>query len=196
MKKLIVCILALIVLAGCVQPPADEGAEEAAPKTTVKDTTEAKETTAASTILGEEIGGAIDEQLVPGVKSVIPVNYKKMKYGDTFVFGIGIRNTFNLPDDFLVSVYFDKAYDKYMNVIDTDEDTMNSWIKTKFEPFTLDQDETQAVSVVMEVGYTMSGVKPAAGTYVFDVETLSKKGGSRINKEHVGKREISIKIEK
>lgn len=193
MKKLIVCILTLVVLAGCAQPPAEDAGTAAAD--TVAEGSTAKETKAAETVLGEEIGRAIDEQLISGERYILPVNYKKLKYGESFIFGLGVQNVLSLPDRYQVSMNFDKAYDRMTNPIDTDEDTMNNWVKTVFEPFDLDSYTKETVSIKMQVGDIKPGVRPKPGTYVFDIDILNAGGSSVSIRKEYGMAEISIKVE-
>jgi hypothetical protein len=118
-----------------------------------------------------------------------------MDYGDSYVFGVGVQNLQPMPDDFYIKAYFDKAYDKYTNAIEVDEDLMNSWIKSNLRTFTLESGEKATISIKIEVGETLPGVMPSPGAYVFDVETLYKKGGYHANKEYIGKKEITIKVQ-
>jgi hypothetical protein len=125
----------------------------------------------------------------------MPVNYRKLGYGDTFVFGVGVQNIMNYEDIFMIKVTFNKAYDKYMNTIETDEETMNSWVKSANEEFTLAPTDKKTVPIVLEVGNMRPGTKPITGTYVFSVETLNKEKGYYTNKDYSGKRDLSIKVE-
>lgn len=193
MKKLIACLLALFVLVGCVQQPTEE---DETGETAQEAEVTPRKVAEPSSVLSDEIKDTIDEQLQPGIKSSIPVNYQKLKYGEVFVFGVGVQNILNLEDEFLVKVSFDKAYDRMMNTIGTSEEMMNDWVKTKLEPFTLAKDEKQTVAIVIEVGKIMPGIRPTPGTYVFDVEVLYSRGGRYINKEYIGKSAFSIKVEK
>jgi hypothetical protein len=196
MKRIIVCLLVMLLFAGCAQQAAEDTTKATTEtKTTATETTK-DEIKPESTVLTDEILDTLNEQLKPGVKStdLIP-NHVKLKYGDQAVFGVGIQNIQNAEDIFFIKVTFDKAYDKYMNTIDTDEETMNDWVTTVLKEFTLAPSEKKIVSVVIEVGDTNSGVKPQPGTYQFDVETLYKRGGYYANKEYIGRREFSIRVE-
>ena len=190
MKRIIACMLLLFVLAGCVQQTQEEEAKEG-----TRETGEVQIQQTTSTTLSSDIKNAIDEQLLPGVRSVMPINYRKLSYGDTFVFGIGVQSILNYEDIFMIKVTFNKAYDRYMNSIETDEETMNGWIKSANEEFTLNTGDKKTVPIVVEIGNMRPGTKPIAGTYVFSVETLNKEGGYYTNKEYSGKRDLSIKIE-
>lgn len=199
MRKAFVCLIALLVLAGCAQQAAqDTGAAqqdtqpEAAADTTPAETQEPP--AQSSYVLSDELRNTVNEQLEPGVKVVMPLAYAKLSYGEASTFGIGIQNLQTLADEFLIKVYFDEAYDKYTNPISTDEDTMNRWIKTNLPMFTLDSMEKDILSFTIEAGDIQPGVKPAPGSYVFDVEFLHKKGGYHANKDYVGKKEVTIKI--
>lgn len=193
MKKLIACIFVLLVLViGCTQPQVED---EGTSVDNVAEGSTAKEVKAADTVLGEEIGRAIDEQLVSGDRYILPVNYKKIKYGESFIFGLGVQNVLSLPDRYQISMNFDKAYDRMTNPIDTDEDTMNKWIKTIFEPFELDQYTKETISIKMQAGDIKPGVRPKAGTYVFDVDILNAGGSSVSIRKEYGKTEISIRVE-
>lgn len=197
MKKLIVCLLVVLVLAGCVQPQAEEKTEEDVEEQTVEEQITKTVETKPTDVLSDEIKEIIEAQLTAGVKysDIIP-NHLKLKYGEKGVFGVGVQNIQNADDDYLISVTFDKAYDKYMNTIPTSEEMMNGWIKTNLEVFTLPKGETQIISIVIEVGDVVPGIKPQEGTYTFDLKTLYKRGGYHANKELVGTRAISIRVEK
>lgn len=194
MKRIIVCLLVMLLFVGCTQQAAEEEVETEEDTTTETQQTEVKP---ESTILTDEVIDTLNAQLTPGVKStnIVP-NHLTLKYGGRAVFGIGLQNIQNAEDDFLVTAEFDKAYDKYMNTIDTSEDMMNSWVKTNLEMFTLASNEKKIVSIVIDVEEINDGVKPPAGTYQFRVETLYKRGGFHPNKEYIGRRTVSIRVEK
>lgn len=193
MKKLLLSILVVLVIAGCasVQPtePSQQveepEAEEAPP---------AEPEPEQATVLSAEIQDAIDQGLKPGVRSSMPVQAQRMVFGDVFVFGVGVQNVLSYDDTFLITVAFDKAYDRYTNIIEVDENAMNAWLKTNLDEFELAKGGKETISIVMEVGEIKPGVGPQIGTYVFDVETLNKRGGHFTNKDYVGKREITIQI--
>jgi len=192
MKRIIACIMVLLVLAvGCTQPVAEDDGTE----TDVAQGSTAKIVKAADTVLGAEIGKAIDEQLVPGEKYILPVNYQKLAYGEEFIFGLGVQNVNPQDDKYQITVKFDKAYDRMTNNIDVDEDTMNKWIKTIFEPFEINSYEKETASIIMEVGEIKPGVMPKPGTYVFDLEILNAGGSSVTIRKEYGMTELSIKVE-
>ena len=197
MNRTIICMLVLLVLAaGCVQPQADTAEKEAAPaEEQAAEGSTAKPVIAAETILGEDIGKAIDENLASGMRYLIPVNYKSIAYGNSFIFGVGVQNVMPTSDKYLLSVTFDKAYDKMTNTIDTDSDTMNKWIKTVFEPFDLEPYAKQTAAIKVQVGDIKQGVKPSAGTDVFDVDILNAGGGSFSIRKEYDSAKISIRVE-
>jgi hypothetical protein len=94
-------------------------------------------------------------------------------------------------------VEFENAYDKYMNTIDADEAAMNSWVKTVFQPFLLESYESEVMGIAVEVGDTSPGVRPAKGTYVFEVQVYHRvaPGAGLINTPYGTKNKLSIKVE-
>ncbi|MBN2112205.1 hypothetical protein JW707_03850 [Candidatus Woesearchaeota archaeon] len=197
MKRIIVCLLAVLLLAGCAQQAAETAPEQKTEtKATVTEEVKTDEVKPVSTILSSEIVDSLNSQLKPGVKYTdITPNHAVLEYGNQFIFGLGLQNIQNAEDTFLIKVTFDKAYDKYTNTISVSEEMVNSWLKTNLEEFTLAPGEKKIVSVLIEVGNANTGTKPQPGTYEFDVETLHQGGGYRPTKEYVGRREVSIRVE-
>jgi len=194
MKKILVLMLALIVLAGCAaqQGPDESAAREAAKaaETPVGD----KIVKAPSTVISAELRDEIESALVKGVKFSMPLNYRKMEYGDSFVFGVGVQNVKTKQYEFSVDVTFKKAYDRMTNSISVDDDLMNSWIKSTIGPFDLDQNQKNVVSVRIEAGDIRPGIEAAPGTYVFDVKSYSREHDNVVRDAYANA-EFSVNIE-
>jgi len=196
MKKLLtILVLALFIVSGCAQQEStdDSTAREAAQaaETPVGD----KITIAPSTVLSQELKDSIDAALIKGVKFSMPLNYRKMEYGDSFVFGVGVQNIRNKQYEFSVDVTFKKAYGDYMAPIEVDEDLMNEWVKSSLNPFDLDYNDKKVVSVRMEVGDMRPGIEAGPGTYVFDVESYFREYDNTVRDEYANG-EFSVKIMK
>jgi hypothetical protein len=194
MKKAIVLLLALFVLAGCAQQAVQE-------TTTTKTTTQKQTTTEVieveekdTGVLSDEIKTAVDSQLGPGVKYAFPLRYAQLSPGEKFAFGLGLQNTRNKETLFRIEMGFDKANDKMMNPISTDEDTMNSWIKTNFDEFSLAKEGKKTITIVMEAGDIKPGVEAVPGSYIFDLEVFYADSGTITNDEYTGKMEITVKV--
>ena len=195
MKKILFCLMVLVLLAGCVQQEAaDEGAPSAQEEAEAQERVEVQQV--KSTNIEPEIVKAIEDQLTPAVKSVMPLTYRKMAYGDSYVFGLGVQNVNTYDMQYLVEIEFNKAYDKYTNKIDAvDEETVEGWIKTNFEVFELSKYEKKTVSVAVEVGNMAPGKKPVPGAYEFDVQVMSGKlSDALLNDEYTAKTKLTIKI--
>lgn len=202
MKNAIVCLLAVLILAcfaGCTQQPVQtaepEIEEEIETESVPEYLSQEPVKSEPATTLSNEIKDRIESELKDGVRYSLPLKYQKLKYGEKGVFGVGVQNIMNYEDDFIIKVYFDKAYDKYTNPISVSEDMMNSWVITNLDLFTLSPKEEMIQSVVIEVKDVLPGIKPSAGAYVFDVEILNKEKGFHANKEYVGRQEITVKVE-
>ncbi len=192
MKKLLVLMLALVVLAGCAQVD-DESAERDAAKaaeTPVGD----KIVSAPSTVLSVELKDEITSALVKGVKFSMPLNYRKMSFGDSFVFGVGVQNIKARQYEFSVDVTFKKAYDRMTNSISVEEDMMNNWVKSTLKPFDLAQNDKKVVSVVIKAGDIRPGIEPALGTYVFNVESYFREYDNVVRDAYANA-EFSVKIQ-
>jgi len=205
MKKAIVCLLALLLLAGligCVPVEEESEAQQPAKEQETKTTQTAKDQQKAPTMeeeapeLSSEFVALIEEEMKPAIRAshVYPHSIK-LKYGDVQAFGVAIQNTLRDPEEFQIKVVFDKAYDKYTNQIDVDEAVMNSWLKTSIEIFELVPGEETMITIIMEVGNKMSGVKPTPGTYVFDVEILHRADRTDMVEDYVAPKELAIRIE-
>jgi hypothetical protein len=200
MKKAIVCLLALLLLIGCA--PVDEESEAQQPAQEQKET-KTTQTPKAPVVeeetpeLSSEFVALIEEEMKPAIRAshVYPHSIK-LKYGDIQAFGVAVQNTLKDPEEFQIKVVFDKAYDKYTNQIDVDEAVMNSWLKTNLEIFELVPGEETTLTIIMEVGNKMSGVKPTPGTYVFDVEILHRAGRTDMVEDYVAPKELAIRIDK
>lgn len=205
MKKAIVCLLALLLLIGCVPAEEESGAETAADQGEQKTTTTtetAQEQAKAPVVdettpeLSSDFVALIEDEMRPAVRtSHFYPNSVKLKYGDVQAFGLAVQNVLRDPEEFLVKVSFDKAYDKYTNQIDVDEAAMNDWVKTSFEIFELVPNAQSMITVIMKVGDISSGKKPTPGTYVFDVEVLHRADRTDMVEDYVAPMETSIRIE-
>ena len=186
----------LVLLAGCVQQeaPADEGAPSAEEDAAAQERVEVQQV--KSTNIDADLVKTIDEQLTPSIKYVMPLSFRKMAYGDSFVFGLGVQNVNTYDMQYLVEAEFNRAYDKYTNTIDgIDEDMVNSWVKTNFEVFELSKYGKKTISMVVEVGNMAPGKKPVAGAYEFDVQVMSGKlSDALLNDEYGAKTKLTIKI--
>lgn len=194
MKKLLVLMLALIVLAGCVQTGVkDEKATREAAQEAETPVGDKIVSAPSSKVLSSELKQEIESKLIKGVKFSMPLNYRRMQYGDSFVFGVGVQNVKTREYEFSVDATFKKAYDKMMNTISVEEDLMNDWIKSTLKPFNLAQNEKKVVSVVIEAGDIRSGIEAVPGTYVFNVDSYFREFDNVVRDEYA-KAEFSVKV--
>ena len=203
MKKVLVCIMLLVVLAGCIKVQDEDGTGNDGKSAdievgeTVEDEGLPEEPKAKSYTLKEETKALVESQMGAGSNVVFPQNFQRISYGDAYVFGLGVNNMQTYEDEFKVEVNFDKAYDKYMNDIEVDEVTMNTWVKTVFDNFHLGSYKSNVMGIAMEVGYMKSGVKPQSGTYVFEIEVFHRisPGAGLVNTPYGAKQKVSIKVD-
>lgn len=205
MKKIIACILLLAVLAGCVN--VQETEQQTTPQASPDKTGETAQSGSTAQqqvqqqvqqyMLSAETKALVESQLTAGKNVVFPQNYKQLSNGQSYVFGIGVNNLQTVEDEFQVNVNFKKAYDKYMNTIETDQATMDSWVKTVFSPFMLDSYKSEIMGIAIEAGNMKPGVKAQAGTYVFEAQVMHRisPGAGFINSPYGSKYEISVRVQ-
>ncbi len=201
MKRLIFCLAAILLLAGCANEAVQqEDAVESQVVITPKATATAEPVQDEAPEIGQKylMDEALKNQILGELKAstatVMPINYQQVSYGDHFVFGIGLQNIGREDDEYLIKAYFTKAYDKYTNTIAVDEEMMNSWIKTTFSSMILAPGQKEVLSLVIEVGDISEGKKAPSGTYVFDIETLQKEGNSVFTGEVTARRKVTVKV--
>ncbi len=115
---------------------------------------------------------ALKDKMKPNVPAVFlkPSLPTGLKIGESYVFALGITNTMENTETFLVNVDFQQARDFYSNPIAVDKDTVLSWFdKNNWSEYKLAQYENVAVPVGVTVGEFISpGVPTKPGTYYFE----------------------------
>ncbi len=202
MKKMIVCVLLLVLLAGCIKVQETDSQQETNPAEVGVDETVEDEGVEVpkpkSYVLGAEAKTLVEDQMAKGQDVILPQVFQKLAYGESYVFAIGVNNKQTQEDEFIVNVKFKEAYGNYKNPIDgADEETMNTWIKTVFQPFILGSYKNQIMGIAIESGDMSPGVKAQRGTYVFDVDVYHRisPGAGKINSEYGPGNQISIRVE-
>ena len=189
---IVAVLFALVLLVGCAttQPKISGGAEpkqaEASvveKSTTPQDqTAPATEATAAaqpSYELTQETTDKLNAKFNIATSLVISDNARKMKFGDSYVFAIGVTNTQQVTDTFLVQAELKKAYSGYGNLLFENRSLASTWIeKNQFQTFTLGKQEQKIFPFIIEIKNLLDGAKPNPGIYEFTIKVLRQSGRS------------------
>ncbi len=108
MKKILVCIMLLVVLAGCIKVQDEDGTGKDGKSAdievgeTVEDEGLSEEPKAKSYTLKEETKALVESQMGAGSNVVFPQNFNRISYGEAYVFGLGVNNMQTYEDEFKV----------------------------------------------------------------------------------------------
>ncbi|MBD3313882.1 hypothetical protein GF345_05565 [Candidatus Woesearchaeota archaeon] len=178
---LYMAILVLVIALGCSkgpETPSQTTEPSSQDSAMIDDESDAEETSAESSepasydLSSEEAEKAVDFE--QGKKTRISTPYKIIQVGDTYVFGVGIKNVMPREQRFRLKVHFKEAKTTggLATLIDVaDDDTMLSWMgNNRFTTVELGPGESTAEPLIVEVKPTIGpGESTIPGSYVFDV---------------------------
>jgi len=124
---------------------------------------------------GENLQQKLDEQtiseleriMIRGQRVAIAFRSKKVKAGDTAVFGLGVLNTLEDDQDFVINVTFDKAYGKDKREIcngDGDNCPDNNWVLFTSEDRQIKSNENEKYAIAVTPDKNAK-----QGVYIFNV---------------------------
>lgn len=190
MKKilLVLCVVALLFLAGCgekeieqtetrasttqTEPETAESPMESEPQTeTATEPEEVIETKTQSNSLPElssENIESIKDALSGPSRAIARPATINSENDETSVFGIGIYNPFTKTTRFKVKEFdFIRAVDSSNNVIDVDKETAEEWLLTDLDEYILESYEKEVVPTHIKVREILDGVDAKPGSYEF-----------------------------
>ena len=198
-----------ILLVGCATaPPKISGGAESkqAETTVVEKTTSANQTSANqsaapanSTSISYEISAETMSKLNAlfslGDNMAVSEGSRKMSFGDSYVFAVGVGNPNSPPDNFQLKAELKKTYDKSGNSILSNLSMANSWFaKNEFQIKTIARGGSEVFPFIIEVKNFVDGTKPKPGTYEFKLTAL-KQDHWDFPKEEYASKTISIQVE-
>jgi len=199
----IIALMALIMVAGCATAPLKAGGNATnreAGTTVVEKITSATPPSppaapaAASYEITDETMNKLNTVFAPGVEMAVSEGSRKMSFGDSYVFAVGIGTPNIVSDNFKLKAELKKTYDKSMNSILSNSSYANTWLeRNTYEIKTLTRGEQTAVPFVVEIKNLIDGTKPKLGTYEFKLTVLRQENFDDFRKEYASKT-ITIQV--
>ncbi len=122
---------------------------------------------------------ALKDKMKPNIPAIFlkPALPTGLKIGESYVFALGLTNTLESEETFLVDVEFKNAKDFSSNPIVVDKTTVLSWFdKNEWGEYKLAKYENVAIPVGVTVGdFIAPGVMTKPGTYYFDAVITYKR---------------------
>lgn len=194
MKRLIAILsVLLLVLTACA--PSQTGAPSVQPgvKTgpgaaTTGETSEAR--------IIEEVKAATEAKNDATKNVIVPINSKEAEPGDFVVFGTMFNLVNRQGGTYLAKIMFIEARDSNSNKIETNPDTMRSWLVQSETPyFQVATGGSQFVPVQFRVGSEIKpGVETPPGSYQYEVQ-FYKVDGDFVNIIDTDVKKIFVKVE-
>jgi len=138
---------------------------------------------------------ALNNKMKPNMKAVflkstVPAG---LEIGESYVFAMGITNTMETEEVFLIDVNFKDAEDLVTNPIEVDEETVLSWFeKNDWGEYSLDKYENEPIPVGVTVGENIApGVLTKPGYYYFEVEVTYQ---AKYSKKEYVKVDFNFKV--
>jgi len=199
----VIALIMLIMVAGCATAPLKAGgnATSREAETIVTETTAATNQPAApaapaavSYEITAETTSKLNTVFKLGDTMAVSEGSRKMSFGDSYVFAVGIGNP-NIPsENFLLKAELKKTYDKSLNSILSNLSYANSWLeRNTYEIKTLTRGEQAVVPFIVEIKNLIDGTEPKLGTYEFKLTALKQENFDDFRKEHASKT-ITIQI--
>jgi|GEM_PF-6085183 len=193
-------MIALLALAACAPTAQETPAPTPAPVESTPEpvaVAESEPEPAPSTdySLADTTRAKVTSNLKSTTKYYLSESFVKLAPGQHHTFGIGFTNRIEKRDNFLVSVTFNKAYDKNSNSIDVTDEQIATWLaQNDFAITPLDINQQSIQPVVIEVTDFADGTAPAKGSYQFDVEVLYQNGLFSPTSEYSGRLPVVIQV--
>ena len=180
----VIALMMLIVIAGCATAPPKAGGNATsreAETTVVEKTTSATPPSspvapaAVSYEITNETMSKLNAVFVQGTDMAVSESSRKMSFGDSYVFAIGIGNPNINSEMFRLKAELKKTYDKSMNSMLSNLSYANTWLEiNNYEIKTLNRGERVVVPFIVEIKNLIDGTKPKLGTYEFKLTVLKQ----------------------
>ncbi len=195
-----IALITLIMVAGCATAPLQAGgnATSREAETTVTETTTSTTSTSeppapaahatASYEITDETMAKLSAVFLPGKNMAISEGSRKMSFGDSYVFAVGIGNP-NIPsEEFKLKAELQKTYDSNRNTILSDNSLANSWIAANnFQAKTLNRGESIIEPFIVEIKNLLDGSKPKPGVYEFELSVMTQGNFEDFREEYASK---------
>jgi len=205
MKKILILLVALLLLAGCAKQKTTTTSPiqiqtSGGQQTQTQQQTQNQQQTRIVDIdsMKADANALVDACLKPGVDICMAKNFAKGKIGDTLIIGYGISNIMPNEEEFIFNITFFKVQDKFGSGTTTaDKATMLQWVKeTEFlgKTYKIKPMEKQFLPVTVKIGQEYAPNAPTKpGTYIFDIRAYRLKNG--LKEEYGPVKEFSIAVE-
>jgi glucose/arabinose dehydrogenase len=199
----IIALMLIVVVAGCATAPlkaSGDAASKEAETTVVETTTSTSQPTApavpaaVSYEITAETTSKLDAVFRLGDTMAVSEGSRKMSFGDSYVFAVGIGNP-NIPsENFQLKAELKKTYDTSMNSMLSNLSYANTWLESNsYEIKNLKRGEQIAVPFIVEIKNLVDGTKPKLGTYEFKLTVLRQENFEDFRKEYASKT-ITIQV--
>ena len=181
----VIALIMLILVAGCATAPLKAGgnATSREAQTTITETTTSTSEpsapaapaapAAASYEITDDTMNKLNTLFKLGDVMAVSESSRKMNFGDSYVFAVGIGNPSMASESFQLKAELKKTYDKSLNSILSNLSYANSWLeRNNYELKTLKRGERAVVSFIVEIKNLVDGTKPKPGTYEFKLTVL------------------------
>lgn len=128
----------------------------------------------------EDIKGSLDQKtqdelerllVSQGQKVALPLHVADVSRGETHVFGIGILNTFDTQQTFLVRISLKKVIDETGQEIPVDKNAVTSWVFYNSEGISIGADNNHKEALLVNVPKNA-----AKGQYIFSATVQTSSG--------------------